>query len=382
MFLPSYLATRENKTEQKVAVIDRSTIFLGNLEDSKSTKFVFLPVDQYQSVKDNLKGNEYYALLEVPENILITNRVFVFSHKQVNIDVKNHIESQLRKKLEDQKLGELVSRIGIPDLDEQVKQTKARVSVDTIKLGEDGTTKKGSTEVAMILGYVVGFMIYMFVFIYGGMVMRGVLEEKQSRIVEVIISSVKPIQLMIGKILGLAAVGLTQMVIWVVLMIAIFTGLKTFFISDESLEKMSQVQTESIMMSGNSEMTQIIQSTQEQGQAEKIFEMIQGINFTEIILAFVIYFILGYLLYSSLMAAIASAVDNEEDMNQFMMPITIPLIAAIIIMMNVMKNPEGALAVWASHIPLTSPIIMMVRIPFGVPWWEILISMAILALST
>jgi len=382
MFLPGYLATRENKTEQKVAVVDRSTIFLGTLEDSKSTKFVFIKNEEYQQVKDNLKSSGYYALLEIPDNILTSNKVLVFSHKQINIDVKDHIQGQIRHKLEDQKRGELVSRIGIPDLETQLDQIKTRISVETIKLGEDGSTKKGSTEVAMILGYAVGLLIYMFVFFYGSMVMRGVLEEKQSRIVEVIISSVKPIQLMMGKIIGLAAVGLTQMLIWVVLMVGIFTGAKAFFISDETMEKMAGAQTENIMMQGNPEMAQIIESAQEQNQAEKIFEMIQGVNFVEITIVFVVFFLLGYLLYSSLMAAIASAVDSEEDMNQFMMPITIPLIASIIIMANVMKNPEGALAVWASHIPLTSPIIMMVRIPFGVPWWEIAISMTILAVST
>lgn len=382
MFLPAYLANKENKNEQKVAVIDRSTIFLGNLDDSKSTKFTFIPLEDYQSVKDNLKNNGFYALLEIPENILNINKVVVYSQKQINIDVKGHIESQLRKKAEEVKRAELVNRIGIPDLEEQLKQTKARISVDTIKLSEDGTVKKSSTEIAMGLGYVVGFLIYMFVFIYGSMVMRGVLEEKQSRIVEVIISSVKPIQLMLGKIIGLAAVGLTQVIIWVVLMFGILTGAKAFFISDETVKNMAQAQTENVMMQSNPEMVQIIEATQEQSQAEKIFEMIEGINFFEVIFCFVIFFILGYLLYSSLMAAIASAVDSEEDMNQFMMPITIPLIAAIIILANVMKNPEGSLAIWASHIPLTSPIIMMVRIPFGVAWWEIGLSMLILALST
>ncbi len=382
MFLPGYLATRENKTEQKVAVVDRSTIFLGTLEDSKSTKFVFIKNEEYQQVKDNLKSNGYYALLEIPDNILTSNKVLVFSHKQINIDVKDHIQGQIRRKLEEQKRGELISRIGIPDLETQLDQIKTRISVETIKLGEDGSTKKGSTEVAMILGYAVGILIYMFVFMYGSMVMRGVLEEKQSRIVEVIISSVKPIQLMMGKILGLAAVGLTQMLIWVVLMVGIFAGAKALFISDEAIEKMADAQTENIMMQGNPEMVQIIESAQEQNQAEKIIEMVQGINFVEITIAFVIFFLLGYLLYSSLMAAIASAVDSEEDMNQFMMPVTIPLLASIIILANVMKNPEGALAVWASYFPLTSPIIMMVRIPFGVPWWEIAISMTILAVST
>lgn len=213
--------------------------------------------------------------------------------------------------------------------------------------------------------------------------MRGVLEEKQSRIVEVIISSVKPIQLMMGKILGIAAVGLTQVLIWVVLMVGIFFGAKTFFLDDAAIQSMAEAQTSSIMAGAgtNADMAAMAQ-TIEPSQAQQIFEQIEGINFPLIIGSFIIFFVLGYLLYSSLMAAIASAVDSEEDMQQFMLPVTLPLVAAIVVLMNVIKNPEGSLAFWASHIPFTSPIIMMVRIPFGVAWWEILISMSILAIST
>lgn len=380
MFLPGYLATRENKEEHKVAVLDRSALLLGELKDSPSTKFHFIPEEQYDEVKANLKTNEFYALLDIPSNILTTNKVMVFSHKQINVDVKNHIDWQIENKLENQKRAELVERVGIPDLEEQMNNTKTRISVETIKMGEDGQGKKGSTEIAMGVGYAAGFLIYMFVFIYGGMVMRGVLEEKQNRIVEVIISSAKPVQLMMGKILGLAAVGLTQVLIWVLLMGAIFFGAKSMFISDEAMEKMAQAQTESIMM--QSGQAAEIMDTFEPNEFEKIVEQIEGINFPSIIINFLIFFILGYLLYSSLMAAVASAVDSEEDMQQFMLPITVPLIAAIIMLVNVIKNPEGPLAFWGSMIPLTSPVIMMVRIPFGVPWYELLISISILALST
>ncbi len=378
MFLPTYLATRENSEEQKVAVIDKSSIFLGKIENSKSTHFIFIKPEEFESVKDNFKNSSYYALLEIPDNILTTNRVVVFSQKQINIDVKSHIDYQLEKRLEDIKRSELIERVGIADLEEQLKNTKASVVVETIKMGEDGAVKKGSTEIAMILGYVVGFLIYMFVFIYGSMVMRGVMEEKQNRIVEVIISSVKPIQLMIGKILGIAAVGLTQFLIWIILIGAIFIGAQSLLVKDHTIQSVTQSQ--SIML--NSAPTVEMMDNVQASKAEEIFSQISGFNFAEIIIYFIVYFLLGYLLYSSLMAAIASAVDTEEDLNQFMLPVQIPLIAAIIILVNVMKNPEGSLAIWFSHIPLTSPIIMMVRIPFGVPWWEVCISIGILAITT
>lgn len=379
MFLPGYLATRENKDEQKVAVLDRSSFFLGALNDSKSTKFHFIPEEQYEEVKKNLATNEYYALLEIPQSIVMTNKVVVYSHKQINLDVKNHINRQLEQELENQKRADLISRLGVPDLEQQLEAVKTHVSVETLKLGDDGTGKKGSTEIAMGIGYAAGFLIYMFVFIYGSMVMRGVSEEKQNRIVEVIISSAKPVQLMLGKIIGLAAVGLTQFLIWVILMAGIFIGAKSMFVSDEALQQMAESQ--SVMVQSNP-MAMDMMENFEPNEFEKIIAEIEGINFPQIIGMFLIFFILGYLLYSSLMAAIAAAVDSEEDMNQFMLPVTIPLIAAIIILANVIKNPEGQLAFWASHIPFTSPIIMMVRIPFGVPWYELVISVAILALST
>lgn len=379
MFLPGYLATRENKEENKVAVVDRSSLFLGVLEDSKSTKFHFIPETEFDSVRNKLNNSGYYALLEIPSSIVMTNKVVVYSHKQINLDVKNHINRQIERELENQKRAELVARVGVPDLEEQIQAIKTRVSVETLKVDEQGTGKKGSTEIAMGIGYAAGFLIYMFVFIYGSMVMRGVSEEKQNRIVEVIISSVKPVQLMLGKIFALAAVGLTQFTIWVLLIIAIFFGAKSMFVSDEALQQMAGNQ--SVMVASSPMATQMM-DTFEPNEFEKAIGQIEGIDFTQIIVMFLIYFILGYLLYSSLMAAIASAVDSEEDMNQFMLPITIPLIGSIIILANVIKNPEGPLAFWASHIPFTSPIIMMVRIPFGVPWYELAISVGILAATT
>ncbi len=380
MFLPAYLATRENKEAHNVAVVARSTILLGNLKNSESTIFEFIPAEKYEPVKNDIKNSGYYALLEIPGNILTTNKVIVYSHKQISIDVKHHIDNQLEQKLEEQKRAELVARIGVPDLEEQMNKTKTRISVETIKMSDSGTGKKGSTEIAMGVGYAAGFLIYIFVFMYGNMVMRGVLEEKQNRIVEVIISSAKPVQLMMGKILGLAAVGLTQFLIWVILMSGIFVGAKAMFIDDNTMQQMAQSQTQSLMSVQNNQAMEMFENG-DPNEFEKIVEKIEGINFPQIILSFLIYFILGYLLYSSLMAAVASAVDSEEDMQQFMLPITIPLIASIVILMNVIKNPDGALALWGSYIPFTSPIIMLVRLPFGVPWWELLISITILALS-
>lgn len=382
MFLPMLLALHEDEQENKVAVMDHSSLFLGHFSDSKATKFEYISEDQYLSVKDNLSEKGFYALLDIPADILNTNRAIVYSKKQINIDVKSQICSQLDRIIEAKKRSELINRIGIPDLNEQLQNTQTSINVETIKMNEDGSSNKGSTEVAMIAGYIIGFIIYMFVLLYGNMVMRGVLEEKQNRIVEVIISSVKPVQLMMGKILGIAAVGLTQVLIWVVLMIGIFIGIKALSIDEDTATQIVQSNTESIMAVPGSNANEAIAAVAEPSVMEEVFEQIEGINFPLIIATFIIYFILGYLLYSSMMAAVASAVDSDEDLQQFTLPITIPLIAALVILVNVIKNPDGALALWTSYIPFTSPIIMMVRIPFGVAWWEILTSLTILALST
>lgn len=379
MVVPTYLANKESTSEQLVGVVDRSSIFLGELENSKSTKFQFIKPEEYDKIKDNLQAKGFYALLEIPGNILTTNKVVVSSQKQISIDVKSHIDSQLERVLENQKRAELISRVGIPDLEEQLKATKTNISVETIKIGDDGLARKGSTEIAMGIGFAASFLIYMFVFMYGGMVMRGVSEEKQNRIVEVIISSVKPIQLMMGKILAIAAVGLTQVLIWLVLLLGIFTGAKSMLGSDPKMQQLAQSQAENIMM-GTNPSVQVMQ-TIEPNQFDQIAEQITSLNLPMLIISFIVYFILGYLLYSSLMAAIAAAVDSEEDVNQFMLPVTIPLVAAIVMMANVVKNPDGAIAIWGSHIPFTSHIIMMVRIPFGVPWWELLISISVLAVT-
>ncbi len=183
MVVPTYLANKESTSEQLVGVVDRSSIFLGELENSKSTKFQFIKPEEYDKIKDNLQAKGFYALLEIPGNILTTNKVVVSSQKQISIDVKSHIDSQLERVLENQKRAELISRVGIPDLEEQLKATKTNISVETIKIGDDGLARKGSTEIAMGIGFAASFLIYMFVFMYGGMVMRGVSEEKQNRIV-------------------------------------------------------------------------------------------------------------------------------------------------------------------------------------------------------
>lgn len=374
--LPAYLATMDDKEERTIAVYDPTGIVLNQLESNEFTKFHYIPEEEFQVLNKNFKSGKYYALLHVPGNIITTNRAEMISDKQVTFDVKNTITRRIGNIIEGEKRKRVIDETGVPDLEKKLAATKTNITVETIKLGEEGKAVKSSTEIAMAIGYAAGFLIYMFVFIYGTMVMRGVMEEKSNRIVEVIISSVKPFQLLFGKIVGIGLVGLTQIAIWIILGIAITTGLTAFFgqVPD------SAVQAQSIM--SGTEMGQLAASTPEaQNKVVEIIGMIGNLNIPLIIFALLFYFIGGFILYASLMGAIGSAVDSDEDAQQMMLPVTMPLIFSIIILFAVAKNPEGPLAFWASMIPLTSPVTMMVRIPFGIPVWEIVLSMALLLVT-
>jgi len=372
--LPTYLAMMDDKEERTIAVYDPTSLILNKLESNEFTKFHYIPEQEFQELNKNFKSGKYYAVLHIPTNILNTNRAEMISDKQVTFDVKNMITRRIENIIESEKKKQVIDAIGVPDLEKKLAATKTDITVETIKLGDEGKAVKSSTEMAMAIGYAAGFIIYMFVFIYGTMVMRGVMEEKSNRIVEVIISSVKPFQLLFGKIVGIGLVGLTQIAIWIVLGTAITSGVVAFS-SHGSPGVAAQAQN---VMSGP-QMEQLAASSPEaQNKVVEIIGMIGNLNIPLIVFALFFYFICGFILYASLMGAIGSAVDSDEDAQQMMLPVTMPLIFSIIILFAVAKNPEGPLAFWASMIPFTSPVTMMVRIPFGIPVWQIILSMTIL----
>jgi ABC-2 type transport system permease protein len=246
-----------------------------------------------------------------------------------------------------------------------------------VNITAEGDEKKSFTEVSMVIGIFAGILIYFFIFLFGAQVMRGVIEEKTSRIVEIIVSSVKPFQLMMGKIIGIALVGLTQFLIWVVFTLSI-VGIFTASFSDKLPTD------QSAKFSNENALFAMPQNQAAEIPADKIgevFEAIFSVNYGVMIFSFLIFFLGGYLLYAALFAAIGSAVDNETDTQQFMLPITIPMIFAIIMAQFVTNNPESSLAFWLSIIPFTSPIIMMVRLPFGVPYWELALSISLLIMG-
>jgi len=379
VILPTVLMVGQEGEFKKIAVIeDNSDLFRGAIKNTKEIEFDYLENTKAEDLKKTFEKSGYYGILYIsPELINTPNAVQLISKQQPPIGLLNHIENSLKKEIEKQKL--LAYRI--ENLDDIMKNVETSVSVQTIKIDDQGAVTETSTGISMAVAYILGFLMYMLVFIFGSQVMRGVIEEKTSRVVEVIISSVKPIQLMMGKIVGIALVGLTQFLIWIVLTIATVSIVKGTLLPDTDLSKMAQ--TNSLMSSYNSspESAKTAEITPELAEFSQLFESAVSQPWGLIIFLFLFYFITGYLLYASVFAAIGSAVDNETETQQFMLPVTIPIILALMVAMGTMQNPESPLAFWCSLIPLTSPIVMMARIPFGVPYWQIAVSMALMIVA-
>jgi ABC-2 type transport system permease protein len=256
-----------------------------------------------------------------------------------------------------------------------IQSIKPKVSIDAKEITADGEEKNSNTAIAMGLGVALAILVYLSLFLYGAQVMRGIIEEKSNRIIEVIISSVKPFQLMMGKIVGIGMVGLTQFVMWLVLTGGLFITATLLFVNPQDMQEVAASQPGAGNMS-------TVSKAMAQNDSTAILTSIQSFNFTEVIIFFFLFFIAGYLLYSAIFAAAGSAVDNETEANQFSMPITMPLLLTYILSFGVIINdPNGPIATWLSFIPFTSPIAMLVRIPFGVPLWQILTSLTLLILT-
>jgi len=350
MIVPTYLAN-ESQELRTIAIEENGFEFTKQIEDTDFLHFSKIPNEEAVLLKSDFSESNYYALLNIDGN-----NFTLYSNQQISLSVSKAIENQLEQIIEHQKL----QALGI-DLD-ILSEAESKVRITTKIITEDGNTTNSQAEASMGIGFICGILIYIFIFMYGTMVMRGVIEEKTSRIVEVIISSVKPFQLMMGKILGVALVGLTQFALWILLTIAIASIAELMFMDASSI-------------------TNNLNSNKQSMLLIEISNLTGGINLLQIFISFIFYFIAGYLMYSSLFAAVGSAVDSEADTQQFVLPITIPLILAFILIQPVMESPDGPLAFWMSMIPFTSPVIMMARLPFGVANWELALSMLILVLS-
>jgi len=398
--LPVYLASRQDDN-QMISVLDETGLFFSKFENNEN--YTFIPViTDLQEAKETLTKQGNFLLLHIPATQLnIPDNAIIYSDKQPTLNLKGYISGVMSRELEKHKLAAEIRKeilrntpgyqVGSDTTAEDLmsetilKNIRTDVKLTTYKTDETGNEQKSYTELTMVVGYVGSIMIYMFIFLFGAQVMRGVIEEKTSRIVEVIVSSVKPFQLMMGKVLGVALVGLTQFLLWIAFTFIIITAIQAAFPDQFKKTPIEQTKIagQNIALPNEAVPTAPNAITADTGndKLNEVFEAFSSINLPVMIMAFLFYFLFGYLLYAALFAAIGSAVDNETDTQQFMVPITVPLILSLIVAQTVIQNPESPLAFWLSMIPLTSPVIMMVRIPFGVPTWEIILSGTLLILG-
>jgi ABC-2 type transport system permease protein len=372
MVTPAWLAQMEDKEEKIIAVADSSHLMLGEFPETDYIKFEYLPDANLQKHKEEFLQSKYYALLYISQVVASSkNAVHLYSDKSPSLSVQMHISNAIEKRLERDKL----KAFGI---DEGVLQAvKTNISIRSVKLSKTGEEKENNFNLAMALGYIMGFLVYFTIFFSGSQVMRGVIEEKTNRIIEVIISSVKPFQLMMGKIIGVGLVALTQFVLWGALTLVIYAAVIPIIMPDAA-EVAKNVPVEQFMETGSTLQQQAPANEELTTELNNMLGALSDINFKVILISFLFFYFGGYFLYASLFAAIGSAVDSEADTQQFMLPVTLPMIIAIVAMVNVIQNPESSLAFWFSMIPLTSPVVMMARIPFGVPYIQIIFSALIL----
>jgi len=373
MVVPVLITLYTGGDRDVISIVDGTGLLENYFESDEHTEYRFLPVETTQeSMKQSFETYDSSTLIYVSSLDSASNAsVISYSKEPLNIDTKTAIESKINTAIRDHKLHEL----NLDNFDQIMDQVKSNVRIDAYTLTDEGKEKKDSVGIYMAIAYILSFLIYMFVFMFGNMVMRGVIEEKSNRIVEVIVSSVNSFELMMGKIIGVALVALTQFAIWILLLGGVMFGLQSA-ISGKVAEKAAEVTADPTLSAG------LAEDMGPLSDITAVMDQIASINLGQIVLCFLIYFLLGYLLYAAMFAAVGSAVDNEADTNQLSLPITIPLMLGLFIMLHTFQHPSSQLSVWASIIPFTSPMVMLARIPFGVvPAWQLILSIVLLVVT-
>lgn len=359
--IPVLLQMINTNDEKTVAVIDETGRYGGAIKSDDQFDFEYYDQAKSGNARQlyDEKGKELYAIVIIPRDVEATHQLLVYSESAVSSTLIAHLERSMGKTLTDAK----VRSYGIDGLEKILKECNVEVNVRSIKWSDGGSEETSSTDIAMIVGVALSMLSYFFVLMYGAMIMNSVIEEKTNRIVEVIVSSCKPLELMLGKILGVALVGFTQVAIWAVLLGIAGTVLGMGFIGSAV---------------ASPEAVDAAQAMAQSSQSDSFVEMLLSVNYVQILFFFVVYFIGGFLLYASLFAGFGSAVDQASDASQFTTPIMIVIIIALYASMACMENPDGDVAFWCSMIPFTSPMVMMVRLPYDVPVWQMAFSVAVL----
>jgi len=375
MITPVYLALKK-PDKQKIEVIDDSFLFKGLIPDAKNIHFDY-PEIQLEVAKMGFYDTDYDAILFIPHNVLDGKGAVTIIYKsQVPNAMEEYIRSTISKMMYDVILAK--NKIDIDVI--HAAETSSKVQVILLEQKENGKNRKTLTDVNYGIGFGAGFLIYFFIIFFGVQVMRGVMEEKTSRIVEVILSSVKPFQLMMGKIVGIALVGLTQFLLWVILTLTINSVAGATILNDMEIKQVQQKE-EVLRVGADLDFKKMGEEKTKDTGAMALINDLKEIDIAGIVLYFIFYFLGGYLMYAALYAAVGAAIDNEADTQQFVMPITIPLLFAFVIGQYAVQNPNTSISVWFSLIPFTSPVVMMMRLPFGVPPWQLAISMTLLVVA-
>lgn len=372
--VPAFLMTNMKESAKRLAVVDNSGIVLPCLEDGETVSYVDMSSSDADSVKTRLAelGCDGVLVVSPLDSAAKTISAEIYSPSPLGIDLEENLGNRLDDALENYR----IESYGIEGLAQIMEDVKVNVPLRSYTISDDGEEKVSESGVYMLVSMILGMVIYMFIVMFGAMVMSSVIEEKSSRVVEVLVSSVKATELMFGKIIGIAFVALTQFLLWIVLTVVIVGVVGVLagpsLASGLDPAEMSQMAGMDVgqlaQMTGSPELGVIISS-------------LSNMHLGTILVCFLIFFVLGYMLYASLFAAIGSAVENEGDSSQLQMPVTVPLMIAFFVALYAFKAPESTLVFWCSLIPFTSPIVMLARLPYGVPAWELVLSIVLLALT-
>lgn len=371
--LPLMMSQVKSTEKKDVTVVDQTVGQLFSTHFTESDEYVFHPVTDAATADDDVR-NLYsqqkgtYAIVVIPQDFVESQSFSIYSENSVPSSLESDVKRVLHDPLRQLKL----AAVEVENIEEILSKCEVRMHSRSIKWNEAGEENISSSELASVIGLLLALATYMFVLIYGAMIMNSVIEEKTNRIVEVIVSCCKPFELMLGKIIGVALVGFTQLAIW-----AALGGIITMGFGMTALVS-AGIDPTAFGNMNDPEVQAAITNLQQQGALGEIIGMIASLNFTQIFVSFLLYFVGGYLLYASLFAAFSSAVDQASDASQFTGPIMIIMVFALYAAMFSMENPDGPLAWWCSMIPFTSPVVMMIRLPFDVPFWELALSLAIL----
>lgn len=370
--LPSLLMLNVKEKSQKVAVVDYSGIVMPYFESNEAAEFTDCSGEDPAVLKDELKSRGFDVLVVVSQlDSAKSVSLQTFSKKPTGVDFNSSLKAKANKAVEQYRIG----TYQIAGLDQIMKDVKADVKVNEFTLDDSGNATVSESGIYMVISMVLGMLIYMFIAMFGASLMSSVIEEKSSRVVEVLVSSVKATELMFGKIIGIALVALTQFALWIILTLLLVLGASAIFGFGDLMNSADMMGMASTMNGVD------VAAMAQNSEASVIFTTLSHIPWGTLIVSFFIFFILGYLLYASMYAAIGSAVENEADTQQLQLPVTIPLMLAFFIVFFAFKNPDSAVVWWGSMIPFTSPIVMLARIPYGVPVWEIVVSVALLFLT-